>query len=134
MKVRSAGQASRHWVIQAVHISEPPLSSPAALALLSKIYYTKDKSIYSEMRMCRVRKKWMKNLMKDPLNKANGLTCALCGKSGLRPFNQHVNKIATLDHIIELKCGGSWKDPTNFQVACWHCNNAKNRDLPKVRA
>lgn len=125
MMIRSAGKQARQWVVQAVHITEPPITSPAALALLAKQYFLADKSIYTETRMSRIRKRWMKNLMKTP-DSQGGLTCVLCETKGLDPYTEDIDNQATLDHIIELKCGGAWNDPTNFQVMCYRCNNHKN--------
>jgi 5-methylcytosine-specific restriction endonuclease McrA len=125
MTIRAAGRQSRQWVVQAVHIDSPPITSPAALALLTKAYFLADKSIFSEARMSRLRHKWMKNLMKNP-DEQGGLTCVLCGQKGLSPYTADIDNQATLDHIIELKCGGAWNDPTNFQLACYKCNNHKS--------
>lgn len=135
MTVRANGRKYRQWLIQVVHISDPPVNSPAALVLLAKMYFKLDKSIYSESRMTRIRKKWMKKQMKTPDEKG-GLTCVLCGKKGLLPDTNNKNNLATVDHIIELKCNGPWADPTNFQVACYHCNTNRNnvQQIPKVRA
>ena len=125
MTVRAAGRRSRQWVVQVVHIADPVVSSPAALALLARHYFVQDKSIYSETRMSRLRRKWMKLQMKTP-DEQGGLTCVLCGRKGLNPYTKDNNNLATVDHIIELKCGGSWNDPENFQVACYNCNTHRN--------
>lgn len=113
------------WVVQVVHISDPPVTSPASLALLAKKYYSLDRSIYSEFRMTRLRNKWMKLQMKTPDAKG-GLTCAICGKQGLKHRNAPKDNMATLDHIVEIVRGGQWNDPHNFQVACYKCNALKN--------
>ena len=113
------------WTIQAVHISEPDISSPAALSLLTRIYYSLDKTIYSNFRMKRIRDRWMKLQMQTPDEKG-GLTCAICGRKGLKPFRVRKHKVATLDHIVPIVEGGSWKDPQNFQIACNRCNNDKD--------
>jgi len=125
MTVRANARKARQWAIQVVHISDPPLSSPAALALLSKKYFTLDKSIYSESRMTRLRNKFMKQQMKTPDEKG-GLTCTICGHKGCLPRTNDKNKLATVDHIVELKCGGPWDDPNNFRVACYPCNIHRN--------
>lgn len=123
---RSYGRSSRRWVIQAVQITEPDITSPAALVLLAKKYFGLDKSIYTEFRMTKIRNRWMRNKLKTPDTKG-GLTCQICGRQGLQPFKMSdKNKLATLDHIIELKEGGKWNDPTNFRVACYSCNTNRN--------
>ncbi len=119
------------WVAQVVHISEPPVSSPAALALLAKHYYALDRSIYSELRMTRLRNKWMRLQMKSP-DSEGGLICALCGKKGLKYQGAtRKGEKATLDHIVEIVSGGDWRDTSNFQVACYACNTNKNTLMQK---
>ena len=118
---RSEGRASKQWASQTVCVIDPPLTSPAALVLLAKKYFSLDRSIYSEIRMTKIRRKWMKLQMKTPDSKG-GLTCTLCGRKGLKPSSVDKNKLATLDHVIPIGIGGDWRDPNNFQVACYHCN------------
>jgi len=132
MTVRAAGRRAKQWVVQVVHVVDPPSTSPAALALLSKHYFFLDKSIYTETRMSRIRHKWMKKQMQTP-DELGGLTCAICGRKGLMPHVVDEKNLATIDHIIELKCGGPWNDPTNFQVACYECNNHKNNIQQKKK-
>lgn len=125
---RAQGRASRHWVAQVVHITEPPVNSAAHLVLLTKHYFSQDKTIYVEYKMSRIRKRWMKEQLLHP-DEAGGLTCAICGKQGLQPFGNPPDdktNMATLDHIIPIFAGGSWNDPTNFQVACYSCNNNRH--------
>ena len=125
MMTRSIGKRSRDWVVQAVHITDPPIDSPAHLALLSKKYYALDKSIYNGFRMLRIRNKWMKKLMKTP-DDLGGLTCVHCGRKGLQPWAEHIKDKATLDHRIDIFKGGAWDDSTNFQVLCDSCNRKKS--------
>jgi len=110
-----------------VHIQDPPLTSLAALILLHKDYFRADKTIYNESRMTKIRRRWMKALMKTPDEKG-GLTCAICGKKGLQPKTFHKKNLATVDHIVELKDNGDWANPNNFRVACYHCNTQRNRE------
>lgn len=128
---RSQGKTSSiRWVVQVVHVPDPHISSPASLSLLAKRYYSKDKTIYSEWRMNRVRRRWFKNLMKTP-DELGGLTCAICGRKGLKHTNYGSPQQATLDHIVDIKYGGPWRDPSNFQVACKCCNEGKNNRQQK---
>jgi len=122
---RSQGKQCRHWAVQRVHIKSPPIDSPAHLALLAKHYAEQDKSIYSESRMGRIRNQWMKQQMK--YSGGNGLTCAICGRGNLVPSSKdpYRRNLATLDHIIAIGEGGPWRDPSNFQVACYQCNQRK---------
>jgi 5-methylcytosine-specific restriction endonuclease McrA len=126
---RSRGRATKRWLTQVVHIQNMDIPSAANLVLLSKEYFSADKSIYSDWRMCHIRKKWMKQQMKTP-DALGGLTCAICGKQGLKPGVTDVTQLATLDHIVEISHGGVWNDPSNFQVACHGCN-AKKSETPK---
>jgi len=131
MSVRAAGRASRRWTTQVVNIADPPVNSAAALVLLAKKYFPLDRSIYTEVRMTHLRRRWMKKQMKT-LDAKGGLTCQICGKQGLQPHTKDKNNLATLDHIEELKHGGAWNDPTNFRVACYKCNTLRdNIQYPK---
>ena len=123
---RAQGKAYDHWNKQAVFIADPPASAPAALVLLAQSLRILDKSIYTHARMLRLRYRWMRERMKTP-DVEGGLTCAMCGKTGLNPFTQDLEKLATLDHIRDIREGGIWNHPNNFQVACWQCNQSKSR-------
>ncbi len=127
---RSKGKQSRIWASQVVHIKNPPLTSPAQLVFLAKKYFPLDKTIYSEYRMHKIRKRWMKMQMKTP-DEEGGLTCAICGRKGLQPWTNDINRRAELDHIVEICNNGSWNDPANFQVLCHQCNDQKNDILQK---
>ena len=113
---------------QKVFSKEPPLTSPASLALLNKKYFELDKTVYSNSRMSSLRKRWFKLQMKTP-DELNGLTCNICGKKGLLPDAPNLNDRATLDHVFEVGLGGEWNNPSNFQTACYRCNSFKNKKL-----
>lgn len=113
------------WVNQTVLIQNPSVTSPAALSLLAKRYYELDKSIYSSLRMKKIHSKWKRVQLKFNKDIKGGLTCAICGKMGLKD-----NDI-TLDHIVDINKGGSWRDFNNFQVACRPCNNKKSNSCKK---
>ena len=125
---RSKATQCRTWRIQVVHIQDPPIDSAAHLVLLAKMYSQQDKTIYSESRMSRIRNRWMKMMMVNT-EPGKGLTCAICGKSGLFPHSRdpYRRNLATLDHIKDIGSGGVWNDPTNFQVACYNCNQQKSK-------
>ncbi len=74
----------------------------------------------------------MKRKMKTP-DELGGLTCAICGRKGLLPRNTTLKNLATLDHITDIELGGSWRDPSNFQVACKDCNHRKNNRKQKQK-
>ena len=126
-----ANNIRARYLIHVIHIESPHPCSLASLVMLNKKYYGLDKSIFSKCRMFNIRRKWMNKLVAD---NPNGLTCAICGKSGLSPHannkDPHHRNLATLDHIIAIKDGGSWKDMSNFQVACYPCNMAKDIQTP----
>ena len=125
---RSKGKQCRTWATQVVHVQTPSIDSPAHLVLLAKHYSEQDSSIYTESRMSRIRKRWMKALLKT-VGEGEGLTCAICGRTGLDPHSKdpYRRDLATLDHIIDIGLNGAWNDPTNFQVACYQCNQRKSR-------
>lgn len=126
MSVRSEGKAIRKWTTQKVLTTDPPITSPAHLVLLARKYTALDTTIYKDTRMYRVREKWMKLQMKTPDAKG-GLTCVVCGRQGLDPFTKDIKTMATIDHVVELKDGGAWRDPSNFRITCFYCNNKRNR-------
>ena len=128
---RSKGRRSRDWAVQVCHIQDPPVNSAAQLCLLSKHYFSLDKSIYTEFRMHKIRNKWMRLQMKTP-DACGGLTCANCKQQGLSPWTEDVSKRAVLDHIVEIGIGGDWRDPNNFQVLCDRCNGKKNDELQRI--
>jgi len=75
----------------------------------------------------------MKLQMKTP-DSEGGLTCALCGKKGLKYRGaKRRREQATLDHIVEIVNGGCWHDPNNFQVVCYACNANKNHLMQKQK-
>lgn len=134
---RSRGRATRAWITQVVHIENFDIASAGNLVLLSKEYFALDKSIYSDWRMAHIRRKWMKQQMREHMDELGGLTCAICGRKGLKPNadeRNDFNNLATLDHIVDIGKGGSWNDPANFQVACRACNAKKSEEQNLVPA
>jgi 5-methylcytosine-specific restriction endonuclease McrA len=123
---RARGKITEKWFTQAVYIKNPPISSMAHLVLLAKQYFPLDKSIYTEARMSAVRRKWIKQQIKN-----GELVCAICGKRGLISNHPLSSKRATLDHIIDISRGGAWNDTSNFQIACYRCNLLKSENLQK---
>jgi len=128
---RSSARVTHDWLTQVIYIQEPDISSMANLALLTRYYFGLDRSIYREYRMSRIRRRWMKEQMKTP-DSNGGLTCSMCGRSGLNPWEKNIKKKATLDHIKSICDGGEWNNPSNFQVACYSCNSRKNSELQKI--
>jgi 5-methylcytosine-specific restriction endonuclease McrA len=56
----------------------------------------------------------------------NNLTCAICGKTGLKGFTKTKSEMATIDHIKPVSVFPElWDVPSNFQVACYRCNQNK---------
>jgi 5-methylcytosine-specific restriction endonuclease McrA len=124
---RSRGKVTTSWLKQHIYVTDPHITSTANLALLQRQYFMRDVSIFSDWRMQHIRRKWMRNQLKNP-DSMGGLTCAICGKRGLRPSSTDYNTRATLDHIVDISRGGKWNDPSNFQVACAGCNTKKSMD------
>ena len=107
-----------------VHYEPCDAHQPGALVMLNRHYANKDVSCYNWKVWLRIRDRWMKD-QEVVYGKAN-LTCAICGKTHLDPFTKDKNKIATIDHVLPVKrMPHLWREPSNFQVACYHCNMKK---------
>jgi 5-methylcytosine-specific restriction endonuclease McrA len=132
MSIRAAGKQTLRWAKQTVLTDDPPTTAAAAMVLLSRKLFLQDRTVFTESRMLRFRTRWMKEQMKTPDEKG-GLTCAICGRKGLNPFTKDKNKLATLDHIVELKANGAAFDTSNFQIACYRCNGQKSATPAKCR-
>ena len=97
---------------------------PGSLVELNKEYAKTDPSKYHFSVWLDLRKKWFKDLIKA--TGSNLFTCALCARDGLDPWSKIKRNLATIDHIIPVKkAPWLWNDPSNFQVACNHCNQKK---------
>jgi 5-methylcytosine-specific restriction endonuclease McrA len=123
---RSRGYRTVEYAAQAVYIVNYDIPTAANLVLLTREYIKADRTLYTNRRMQRLRDSFMKKMLKTPDEKG-GLTCALCGRKGLLVKTKDKNKLATLDHIIDIGDGGSWRSSNNFQVACYPCNVRKQR-------
>lgn len=114
-----------------IKIENPLVKSHAALILLNRKLFSMDKSIYSPSRMQRIRNKWMKKQLENNKDSKGGLTCSKCNRKGLDPFTRNKNKLAVLDHKIEINSNGPWNDPNNFQILCYRCNCLKQINYQK---
>lgn len=76
--------------------------------------------------MLKIRNKWMK--LQESIFGKDNLTCSICGKQHLSPrVGNNKRNLATLDHVVSIaKDGNKWNDPTNFQIACYGCNQQKD--------
>ena len=76
----------------------------------------------------KLRKKWM--VEQEEIHGKSNLTCSLCGKTNLDPWTTDKNKLATIDHILPCsRYPHLWNVTTNFQVACYRCNNKKGNTV-----
>jgi len=56
----------------------------------------------------------------------DNLTCAICGKTELKGFTKTRTEMATIDHIKPVSAFPElWNVVSNFQVACYRCNQNK---------
>lgn len=123
---RGEARQFRKSISPNIYVNVPPISSPVALLLLNKKYYAADTSIYSDFRMMRIRNKWIRSQF-ALADKSVGISCAICGKKNLVLYSPDRTHVATLDHIVSISHGGSWNDPSNFQIVCYRCNQKKDR-------
>lgn len=71
-----------------------------------------------------IRDRWI--TLQESIHGKNNLTCAICGKTGLKGFSKSRTDMATIDHIKPVSVFPElWNDPSNFQVACYRCNQNK---------
>lgn len=71
-----------------------------------------------------LRNKWMRG-QEAVFGKGN-LTCSICGRSNLYAFTKTKSQLATVDHILPVsKFPRLWNVTTNFQIACYKCNQEK---------
>lgn len=107
----------RRWYRHVVFSSTPEASSFAGLVLLSRQYYRQDHSIYSDLRMSFISRRWLKKR-----KQAEGeLRCWKCQR--LLDLDGPRRQKATVDHQPPIKDGGCWYDESIFRVACMPCNN-----------
>jgi 5-methylcytosine-specific restriction endonuclease McrA len=114
------------WGFKRFRISYQPEypADPAGLVLLSRQLQNQDNSRYTDLKMLKLRHRWMKQ--QESIHGEENLVCYICGKEHLSPWTKKKNKLATLDHVIPIaKAHNRWNDPTNFQIACFTCNSLK---------
>ena len=103
-------------------VAEPSIKSMAALVILNRQYAKEEVE------------RWLK-FREDFLKSREPLTCAYCGKTGLKIkvpeacVGRKLATIATVDHIIPLSKGGAEFDENNCAVACVSCNQKKKDSL-----
>lgn len=113
--------------IEHVHYIPDNPHSAGGLYLLTKHFYKKDKTRYSDLKMKRIRDRYMKELARQN----EFLTCWLCGRNDLQiGLPESHPQVATLDHFIPISMGGEWNDEENFRVACRTCNNHRSMKHP----
>lgn len=114
------------WCSRKYRVNYQPVypNDAASLVCLNRFYQKRDDTRYTDFKMLNIRNKWMNE--QEALYGVNNLTCAICGRTGLSPDTSDKRNLATLDHIIPIsKANYLWNNPTNFQVACYICNQKK---------
>lgn len=105
-----------------------PCDSHQAGALL----YTN--RLYAKLDPDRALPKWRRWLIlrdiwitqQESIHGKDNLTCAICGKTGLKGFTKTKSEMATIDHIKPVSAFPElWNVPSNFQLACYRCNQNK---------
>lgn len=89
-----------------------------------------DRALPKWVRWLEIRDRWMKQ-QEERHGKGN-LTCAICGKTGLNPWDKrNINAFsATIDHILPVsKFPELWNAESNFQIACSPCNSKKANNI-----
>ena len=114
---RSEGKYMRRWSRHRVLITQPVASSFASLVLLSRHYVALDHSIYTDTRMYRISRRWLKKVHTE----TGKLTCWRCSRTLL--LHGPLKQKATVDHQPPIRDGGDWRDERIFRVACTSCNH-----------
>lgn len=71
-----------------------------------------------------IRDSWISE--QESIHGKDNLTCAICGKTGLKGSSKSRTDMATIDHIKPVSVFPElWNNPSNFQVACYRCNQNK---------
>jgi 5-methylcytosine-specific restriction endonuclease McrA len=78
-----------------------------------------------------------KNYLKGIESEHGSLHCEYCGKEDLIIYEWYEkrddNVVATVDHFLpSSKYQNLKKDPNNFVVSCYSCNNKKRDDIWEV--
>jgi 5-methylcytosine-specific restriction endonuclease McrA len=100
-----------------------------ALVYTSRLYAKDDpdRKFPKWLQWLKLRDKWM-TAKEEKVGKGN-LTCAICGKTHLSPWTKDRKKLATIDHILPVsKFNHLWNVESNFQVACFRCNQNKRNN------
>lgn len=90
--------------------------------------------LYAKLDPDRALPKWRRWLIlrdvwitqQESIHGKDNLTCAICGKTGLKGFTKTKSEMATIDHIKPVSAFPElWNVPSNFQLACYRCNQNK---------
>jgi 5-methylcytosine-specific restriction endonuclease McrA len=100
---------------QHILVKQPHLQSPAALYLLRRKYA----SISYYLRWEKYRKEYLAT---------QNLTCHYCKQTNLKIKSKDPKELATIDHVVPRALGGK-NEPSNYVVACQHCNEKKGAKL-----
>lgn len=96
-----------------------------ALVYTNRFYAKLDPDRFPRWRKwLRIRDGWITE--QESVYGKDNLTCAICGKTGLKGFTKTKSEIATIDHIKPVSSFPElWNNPSNFQIACYRCNQKK---------
>ena len=83
-----------------------------------------DRALPKWRRWLIIRDVWI--TLQESIHGKDNLTCAICGKTGLKGFTKTKTEMATIDHIKPVSAFPElWNNPSNFQLACYRCNQNK---------
>lgn len=106
-----------------------------ALVYINRFYAKLDPDRFPRWRKwLRIRDGWITE--QESIHGKNNLTCAICGRTGLKGFIEispgklatktRSKEQATIDHIKPVSAFPElWNNPSNFQIACYQCNQKK---------
>lgn len=110
---------------QNVLIEEPDVSSLASLVLLIRQYMVDDFVPQGQGTSYGVYKKYRRRFIDKCIKDGADLRCYKCNCWLHEAKNNNSHKRLTVDHILELRNGGSLTDINNMRLACEICNSTR---------
>ena len=109
---------------QNVLVEDPDISSQAALVLL--IQYYAERSNLNPGNTTGAWHRARAAFIAEHKKTSNEFFCFNCKKQLFEGRKPHAHDGVTVDHIVELKFGGSLTDLNNMRISCGHCNSARS--------
>ena len=109
---------------QNVLVEEPHIGSQAALVMLIQFYAQRD--IVAMGKTSKVWQKVRRRYIEEYKETHDEFRCFNCNKQLFEDEKPNSFKRVTVDHILELKFGGSMTDFNNMRIACNKCNSTRS--------